>query len=388
MLETKGLELREKDMAQSNAKDIAELSLKKQELDIRKRGQDIEAARDIGANTIRSKEADNKKDIMLQKFLLDGLEKMRDINPSQETKGFAKGGAAEIKGYKPGGMVTVDDMIALINSYGSNPTTDEPSMTLFEDVQSLPEVETLSPTDASMFEAMQSLPEVEPLSPTDASMFEAMQSLPEVKPTAPQSTTSEEVTPTFTPTVAPIMFEFLRDVEGFETSGYVPEDEQGNPIENSGVTIATGLDLGQQDEDSLRRMGLSEELISIFRPYLGLRRGEAQRFLLENPLTLSEEQARFVEESLMYHDFYRMADLWNSTQREQDGIRWDQLDPEKQTVLLSVFRQYGNIPKRTPKFWRAASQGRWDDVLSELRDFGDDYKTRRNKEADLLQASF
>jgi len=166
MLETKGLELREKDMAQSNAKDIAELSLKKQELDIRKRGQDIEAARDIGANTIRSKEADNKKDIMLQKFLLDGLEKMRDINSSQETQGFAKGGAAEIKGYKPGGMVTVDDMIALINSYGSNPTTDEPSMTLFEDVQSLPEVETLSPTDASMFEAVQSLPEVKPMAPT------------------------------------------------------------------------------------------------------------------------------------------------------------------------------------------------------------------------------
>jgi hypothetical protein len=136
MLETKGLELREKDMAQSNAKDIAELSLKKQELDIRKRGQDIEAARDIGANTIRSKEADNKKDIMLQKFLLEGLGKMRDITSSQETKGFAEGG-----------MVNFDDVIALINSYEMprytpsqeeinakvaeirNPTTDEPSMT-------------------------------------------------------------------------------------------------------------------------------------------------------------------------------------------------------------------------------------------------------------------
>jgi hypothetical protein len=245
-----------------------------------------------------------------------------------------------------------------------------------------------------MFEAMQSLPEVKPTAPQSTTSEEvepttAPQIIPEVaEPTAPQSTTPEEVTPTFTPTVAPIMFEFLRDVEGFETSGYVPEDEQGNPIENSGITIATGLDLGQQDEDSLRRMGLSDELISIFRPYLGLRRGEAQRFLSENPLTISEEQARSVEESLMYHDFYRMADLWNSTQREQDGIRWDQLDPEKQTVLLSVFRQYGNIPKRTPKFWRAASQGRWDDVLSELRDFRDDYKTRRNKEADLLEASF
>lgn len=183
------------------------------------------------------------------------------------------------------------------------------------------------------------------------------------------------------------MFEFLRDVEGFKASGYVPQDRRGNPIENSGVTIATGLDLGQQDEDSLRRMNLSDELISIFRPYLGLKRGEAQRFLLDNPLRLTAEQATFVEESLMSHDFERMSDLWNSTQREEDGIRWDQLDPEKQTVMLSVFRQYGNLPRRTPKFWRSATQGRWNDAVSELRNFGDKYKTRRNKEADLLETA-
>ena len=89
----------------------------------------------------------------------------------------------------------------------------------------------------------------------------------------------------------------------------------------------------------------------------------------------------------MSHDFDRMSDLWNSTQREQDGIRWDQLDPEKQTVLLSVFRQYGNLPRRTPKFWNAATQGRWENVVSELRNFGDKYDTRRNKEADLLETS-
>ena len=360
MLETKGLELREKDMAQSNAKDIAELSLKKQELDIKKRGQDIAAARDIGANTIRSKEADNKKDIMLQKFLLDGLEKMRDINSSQETKEFAEGG-----------MVTFDDVIALINSYGSNTTPeDELSMRMFEAVQSLPEVKPIAPQSTT--------PEEDE---DDSEVFNLGQP-------ALSGALREQIDQEYgiaMPTTN--MFEFLRNVEGFETIGYVPEDDEGNPIENSGVTVATGLDLGQQDEDSLRRMGLSDELISIFRPYLGLRRDEAQRFLSENPLRLTEEQATSVEESLMSHDFYRMADLWNLTQREEDGIRWDQLDPEKQTVLLSVFRQYGNLPRRTPKFWRFATQGRWEDVISELRDFGDSYKTRRNKEADLLETS-
>ena len=85
-LESRSLELKEKSLDQDNAKEMADLSLKKQELDIRRRGQDIDAAKDIGVNTIRNKEADNKKDIMLQKFLLEGLGKMRDINKA-ETKG-------------------------------------------------------------------------------------------------------------------------------------------------------------------------------------------------------------------------------------------------------------------------------------------------------------
>jgi len=79
----------------------------------------------------------------------------------------------------------------LINSYGSNPTTDEPSMTLFEDVQSLPEVETLSPTDASMFEAVQSLPEVKPMAPT----------LEEVAPTP--TTLTKTLSETGSPQYAP-----------------------------------------------------------------------------------------------------------------------------------------------------------------------------------------
>jgi hypothetical protein len=170
-LESRSLELKEKSLDQDNAKEMADLSLKKQELDIRRRGQDIDAAKDIGVNTIRNKEAENKKDIMLQKFLLEGLGKMRDINKA-ETKGFADGGAAEIKGYEPGGMVNFDDVIALINSYEMprytpsqeeidatvaemrNPTTAEPMVSeiLSEEVepttapQIIPEVAEPTPT--------------------------------------------------------------------------------------------------------------------------------------------------------------------------------------------------------------------------------------------------
>ena len=363
MLETKSLELREKDMAQSNAKDIAELSLRKQELDIRKRGQDIEAARDIGANTIRSKEADNKKDIMLQKFLLDGLEKMQ----ASAAQASAAQASAE-QGYADGGDIPPIPK--------ERPTVAQQILSEDDDEEDRIRKELLA-----LMMTGATLTGDEILSrPLENISIEDM--ITKATPMEPQI---DQEYGRAMPTTN--MFDFLRDVEGFKASGYVPQDRRGNPIENSGVTIATGLDLGQQDEDSLRRMGLSDELISIFRPYLGLKRGEAQRFLLDNPLRLTAEQATFVEESLMSHDFERMSDLWNSTQREEDGIRWDQLDPEKQTVMLSVFRQYGNLPRRTPKFWRSATQGRWNDTVSELRNFGDEYTTRRNKEADLLEAA-
>lgn len=46
----------------------------------------------------------------------------------------------------------------------------------------------------------------------------------------------------------------------------------GEPVGQSGVTIGAGLDLGQQGEADLRRMGLEMELINLFRPYLGKKR--------------------------------------------------------------------------------------------------------------------
>ena len=42
------------------------------------------------------------------------------------------------------------------------------------------------------------------------------------------------------------------------------------PTSGSGVTIATGVDLGQQTESGLRRMGIAEGTIRKFRPYFGL----------------------------------------------------------------------------------------------------------------------
>ena len=180
----------------------------------------------------------------------------------------------------------------------------------------------------------------------------------------------------------PEIFAFIRQEEGSESEGYTLPVKD-HPL--SGVTIANGLDLGQHDEDSLRRMGLTDDLIELFTPYFGLQGADAKAFLEENPLSISSEQKSFIEDKLNEDDYKRFSNFWNSS---ETYTPWENLKPEQQAVLLSVFRQYGNLPTRTENFWGYASTGDWDGVLRELRNFKDETPDRRNREADLLETGF
>lgn len=53
------------------------------------------------------------------------------------------------------------------------------------------------------------------------------------------------------------------------------------------------------------------------------------------------------------------------------------LPTEAQTVIASVAFQYGNLATSAPKFWAEATSKDWSGAISELRDFGDVYNTRR-----------
>jgi len=65
--------------------------------------------------------------------------------------------------------------------------------------------------------------------------------------------------------------------------------------------------------------------------------------------------------------------------------KFEDLPSEAQTVIASVFFQYGSLKSETPKFWKAAVSQDWKEVLKILRNFEDEYAPRRNLEADVLQ---
>lgn len=148
----------------------------------------------------------------------------------------------------------------------------------------------------------------------------------------------------------------------------------------SGVTVADGLDLGQQNEASLKAMGISSSIIEKFKPYLGLQRADAEAKLNKIPLTLTQSEIDEINEKVIGYYASKLEKEYNA----KSIYEFAELPKEAQTVIYSVFHQYGSL-KRTPNFFNLVATKDWKAAVKELRNFGDKYPTRRKKEANLLE---
>jgi hypothetical protein len=160
---------------------------------------------------------------------------------------------------------------------------------------------------------------------------------------------------------------------GRQQAGYVPQSGR------SGLTVGAGFDVGQRQNLE----GLSPETQAKLQPFVGAKRGQAENILAQQggvKLTPAQEAevtgfAKKETEDKMKNEWAKISD-----------IPFDTLSPAQQTVLASVMHQYGTF-QRAPRFSQFAGKGQWDKVVGELRNFGDDYKSRREKEARYLENS-
>ena len=179
----------------------------------------------------------------------------------------------------------------------------------------------------------------------------------------------------------PFDLEFLKSVEGFTTRGVIPR-QNGEILGQSGVTIGVGIDLGQQDEKNLRLAQVPDEIIDKVKPYLGLRKEKAYEQMKQKPLRLSPEEAEVLSMKIIDYNDDKLENLFT----EEAGVPFHSLPEEAQTVVRSVGHQYGDLKKRTPRFWGKIVSQDYRGAVDELRNFGDKYPTRRNKEADKLES--
>lgn len=174
-----------------------------------------------------------------------------------------------------------------------------------------------------------------------------------------------------------INWKFIEEQEGTKiTPAYVPKTKN----DLSGVTIPGGFDLGSKTEETLRdKLNLSPDLINTLRPYLGLQ-GQAARDVAGN-LILEKSQIEEINNANKRLFTNEFANYYNSN----TGKDFNDLDDSIQTVAASVGYQYGiDLKNKTPQFWNHLTQENYDGLVSELRNFQDEFPSRRNREADYL----
>lgn len=180
-----------------------------------------------------------------------------------------------------------------------------------------------------------------------------------------------------------IDYKFLGDLEGgCETTGYVP----ASGVSKSGVTIATGFDLGQRSQSDLKSLGISATLISKLQPYLGKKAKEASDLLKKKPLKITAKEGQSIDKAVKSAHVKSLKTKYLNASENKGKTDFFSLPAEAQTVIASVSFQYGvNLDIAAPKFWKAASSQNWSEVVKILKNFGDAYPTRRKKEAAKLE---
>ena len=177
-----------------------------------------------------------------------------------------------------------------------------------------------------------------------------------------------------------IDFKFISKLEGGQKlDGYVPAAIKSK----SGVTIATGFDLGARNEMDLLRLGLTPMLVKKLKPYLSLKSIAAEQHLNRFPLKITMFDADIIDKavkSLITKQLIQKYDM-----SVAPGMKkFEFLPAEAQTVIASVFYQYGNLSTEAPKFWAEVIKQDWKAAIIVLNNFHDRYPTRRKTEATLL----
>ncbi|WP_298776052.1 pesticin C-terminus-like muramidase [uncultured Shewanella sp.] len=175
-----------------------------------------------------------------------------------------------------------------------------------------------------------------------------------------------------------IDFDFIKVLEGgMELTAYVP-DPKGS---KSGVTISVGFDLGARNKQDLINIDLDIELIDKLVPYLGYKKEEAEKFLAKKPLTITKAQAEQIYLNNKVQATERLMTKYNS----DSNVKFNCIPYQEQTIIASVEYQYGSSKIKTPNFWRQVTNQDWKSAHTNLMNFRDDYRSRRELEAEMLK---
>jgi hypothetical protein len=136
--------------------------------------------------------------------------------------------------------------------------------------------------------------------------------------------------------------------------------DKGEILGQSGVSIATGVDLGQQTEKGFSRLPV--ELLNKLHPYFGLKRDAAKEALIRRPLELSAGEVEQIDRLIHKRYIDETAALF--------GTAFGGAPRQVQAVAVSLHYQFGT-PKRkeSPALgaaWEAMRRGEYREAAEHL----------------------
>lgn len=193
--------------------------------------------------------------------------------------------------------------------------------------------------------------------------------------------------------------EFLRTpgIEGpAALVGYIPCrpcNYKGNDIPNkytafgvSGVTVATGFDLGQKTISELKNdLHFPPELIGKMEPYIGKKGRAAINALHNNMLRLSAVEVNLIDDRFIPFYYQRYVE---PTYNRDSKLDFRSIPERAQVVVYSILYQRGpGYVKRMPNCWGHFTDGDFAAAAHEL-EHGEwpDYRSRRRQEGAYLRA--
>ena len=162
-----------------------------------------------------------------------------------------------------------------------------------------------------------------------------------------------------------------------DPAGYIP-------MGASGVTIATGCDLGHRSAKEFSRWGLDPDIIQLYQPYLGLKKKAALEQLHQFPLTISLQSA--LETDRATHRGYLHEHVLPVYARHS-SLAFEDLPRQAQAVIMSLCFHLGPTGASTgaPITFNALARGDWETASHELKTGFRRYPGRRRMEGQLLE---
>lgn len=182
-----------------------------------------------------------------------------------------------------------------------------------------------------------------------------------------------------------IDFNFLTKVEGRKLYGYVPKNKNGI-IGKSGVTIGTGVDIGNRTRAQIATLDIPENLKQKLFPYCEKRLEDAERYLIAHPLKLTNEEVDQLDTAVIKADLSITIRIFN----EDSKVKFEALPSQVKTVVASLAWNLGPNLRRFINTWSCLTNQRWKELYELLYNFPckpgqEALLNRRRQEASLIK---